>query len=326
MSKNLIFSINGGLGKCIAATAVCSAIKKKYPEDKLIVISGYPEVFLNNPNVDKSFSFGNVSYFYQDYVENKENVVFLHDPYQTTAFIKEEKHLIEIWLEMFGLEYNGEFPEFYITKREIDTFQRQVQSDKPIMLLQTNGGADPNKKYSWARDLPFEVTAQIINEFKDKYTIFHIKRDDQIGFQDTVPLTAQLRQILAVSMLSSKRLVIDSFMQHALAALRMPSVACWIVNTPKVFGYGLHTHIMANPHTVKPELRNSFLSQFNIGGDELEFPYRNESEIFNVQDIINALNYEPQAEQPQQEQPQEQPKAEAITAVEVVEEKPLNKK
>lgn len=303
--KNLIFTINGGLGKCIAATAVCSAIKKKYPEDKLIVVSGYPEVFLNNPNVDKSFSFGNVSYFYQDYVENKENMVFLHDPYQTTAFIKEEKHLIEIWLEMYGLEYNGEFPEFYITKREIDTFQRQVQVDKPIMLLQTNGGADPNKKYSWARDLPFETTARIINEFKDKYAIIHVKREDQIGFQDTIPLTAQLRQILAVSMLSSKRLVIDSFMQHALAALRMPSVACWIVNTPKVFGYGLHTHIMANPHTVKPELRNSFLSQFNIGGDELEFPYRNESEIFNVEEIINALNYEPQVEQPQTEQPKE---------------------
>lgn len=293
---NIIFVISGGLGKCIAATAVCSAIKKKYPDSDLIVVSGYPETFLNNPNVKKSFGFGNVQYFFEDYIENKDVLVFKHDPYDETSYIKEEKHLIEIWCELLGLEYQGEFPEFFMTKREIDTFQRQVQSDKPIMILQSNGGADGNKKYSWARDLPFEVTGKIIEEFKSDYNIFHVKREDQLGFQHTIPLTASLRQILAVSLLSSKRLVIDSFMQHALAALRMPSVACWIANKPKVFGYNLHTHIIANPYTIKPELRNAFLNKFNIGGDEIEFPYVNETQIFDVDLIIKALKDEPKAE------------------------------
>jgi hypothetical protein len=289
---NIIFFISGGLGKCIAATAVCSAIKKKYPESDLIVVSGYPETFLNNPNVKKSFGFGNASYFYEDYIENKEVIVFKHDPYDTTDYVKEDKHLIEIWCELYDLEYNDEFPEFFMTKREIDTFQRQVQSDKPIMMLQSNGGADANRKYSWARDLPFETTLKVIEEFKSEFNIFHIKREDQLGLQDTIPLTASLRQILAVSLLSSKRLVIDSFMQHALAALRMPSVACWIVNKPRVFGYDLHTHILANPYTIKPELRNSFLQKFNIGGEEIEFPYQNESQIFDIDAIISALRKE----------------------------------
>jgi ADP-heptose:LPS heptosyltransferase len=40
--RNLIFTINGGIGKCIVATSVCSALKKKYPNDNLIVVSGYP--------------------------------------------------------------------------------------------------------------------------------------------------------------------------------------------------------------------------------------------------------------------------------------------
>jgi hypothetical protein len=95
---------------------------------------------------------------------------------------------------------------------------------------------------------------------------------------------------MAVALLSQKRLVIDSFMQHALAAFRLPAVACWVVNKPKVFGYDLHTHIFANDFTTKPELRNSFLSKFNIAGDELEFPYNNETEIFNADDIIAALS------------------------------------
>jgi hypothetical protein len=45
----IIFQIDGGIGKSIAGTAVCKAIKAQYPKDKLYVITGYPEVFLCNP-------------------------------------------------------------------------------------------------------------------------------------------------------------------------------------------------------------------------------------------------------------------------------------
>jgi hypothetical protein len=46
---NIIFQISGGIGKCVMATAVCEAIKKQYPDSRLIVVSGYADVFLNNP-------------------------------------------------------------------------------------------------------------------------------------------------------------------------------------------------------------------------------------------------------------------------------------
>lgn len=38
---NIIFSIQGGMGKSIMATAVCKAIKKQYPDSTLIVVTGY---------------------------------------------------------------------------------------------------------------------------------------------------------------------------------------------------------------------------------------------------------------------------------------------
>lgn len=289
MPKNIIFQIQGGIGKCIAATAVCSAIKKKYPEDDLIVVSGYPEVFINNPNVKKTFAFSNVIYFYQDYIEKKDIKLFLHDPYHTTDYVNETKHILQLWCELYDLEYKGEMPEFFLTQREIDMFQRQVQLDKPILLMQTNGGGDPNRKYSWARDIPASVIIPVVEEFSKEYAILHVRREDQLAFNNTIPLTNNLRLILCVSLLSQKRLVMDSFMQHALAALKLPAVACWIVNKPKVWGYDLHTHIVANPFTQEPELRNSFLSKFSIGGEELEFPYKNENEIFNVDEVINAI-------------------------------------
>jgi hypothetical protein len=81
----------------------------------------------------------------------------------------------------------------------------------------------------------------------------------------------------------------DSFAQHVAAGLGLASTVCWIANKPEVFGYTAHDNIIHNPFTKKPELRNSFLGKFNIGGDLLEFPYNSENEIFNSQDIIDSI-------------------------------------
>ena len=293
MAKNIIFNINGGVGKCIAATAVCAAIKKHHQDYNLIVVSGYPDVFINNPNVKKSFAFGQTSYFYQDYIEGHDVKIMFHDPYLTSEYIKKETHLIEIWCNLYGLPYNQEKPEIFLTQRELDFFHRQVNLQKPMLIMQTNGGGDANKKYSWARDLPVSVVMPIIEHFRGDYDIIHVRRDDQEEYPHTIKLTAPFRQVAATALISEKRLVMDSFLQHTLAALNLPAVACWIVNSPIVFGYSIHNHVMANPFTIQPELRNAYIEKFNIGGDELEFAYNNENEIFNVDSIIKALENQP---------------------------------
>ena len=56
-----------------------------------------------------------------------------------------------------------------------------------------------------------------------------------------------------------------------------------------IFGYDMHDNIVSNTFTVQPELRNSYLQQFNIVGDLLEFPYNTEDEIFNVDQIIESI-------------------------------------
>ena len=82
--------------------------------------------------------------------------------------------------------------------------------------------------------------------------------------------------------------------QHAAAALGQHSVVCWIGNTPEQFGYDIHTNIIANNPTIKPELRHSVYSKYNISGTPTEFPYNNEGEIFNVEEIIEALRNDKQ--------------------------------
>jgi hypothetical protein len=289
MAKNLILQIDGGIGKCVMATALCSAIKKQYPQEPLIVISGYPEVFLNNPNITKSLQFGNITYLHSDFIEGKDIKLMLHNPYLESDYVAEKKHLIEIWCNMFGIKYNGELPEMFLNQRELDFYQKKYQSDKPILLMQTNGGGDKNLKYSFARDLPSSVVIKVIEHFSNTHNIVHIRREDQLGYQGTTPIHAGFREILALTLLSDKRLLIDSFLQHSCVALNLKSTVCWITNNPKVLGYEFHNNVLANPFTRTPELRHSTFSKFNIGGDPLEFPYNNEDEIFDVDKIIASL-------------------------------------
>jgi hypothetical protein len=286
---NIIFQINGGIGKCVIATAVCEAIKKQYPDSKLIVVSGYSDVFLNNPYVDRAYNFGGMSYFYEENIEDKEVLILAHDPYLTAEHIQYKEHLIETWCRIYNIEYNNEQPKIYLTDRERTFFGQKFSSDKPIFLIQTSGGGESELKYSWARDIPYNLMVNVISAFKDEYNIIHIKREDQVSYDHTIPVTDTFRALAVLIEMSNKRFFMDSFAQHTAAALNKPSTVLWIANKPNVFGYKIHNNIVSNPFTLKPELRNSYLSKFNIGGDLVEFPYNNENEIFNINDVLKSL-------------------------------------
>ncbi len=288
---NIIFQINGGIGKNVMATAVCEGLKKKYPNGNIIVVSGYPEVFVNNPFVSKCFNFHQTTYFYKEYIDGKDFEVFCHDPYLTTSHIKQDTHLIQTWFDLFGIEYKGEQPKIYLTDREIGFYRTKLVSDKPILVMQTNGGAENQAlKYSWARDIPYHVGQRVVEEFAPTHNILHIRRDDQPQYQNTVQFKEDFRVIAALLPLAQVKLFMDSFAQHTAYAMGCSkSTVLWIANKLEVFGYSNNDNILANPFSVEPDLRNSYLGKFDISGNPLEFPYNNEAEIFDVDKVIASL-------------------------------------
>ena len=292
----IILKIDGGIGKSVAATAVCKAIKTQYPDSKLIVITNYPEVFDGNKKVYEVVRHNELNYFWRNHIKDQYDTrFFFQEPYLDTDFIHRRGHLIKVWCEMNDIKYNGELPELFLSHKEITSFGVNLkQSNKPIMVIQTNGGL-PNQtdKYSWPRDLPLATAQQIVNILAPHYNIFHIRRQDQLPLQNTYPAIADFRQLAVLIALSQKRLLIDSFAQHVAAALNRPSVVGWIANVPSQFGYEMHTNVIANAPTQEPELRGAVLSMYNTNGPEKEFPYNNEDEIFSIEPILAALGHEP---------------------------------
>jgi len=66
---------------------------------------------MNLPYVDRVYQLGNTSYFYQNYIENKDSLIFANEPYYTTDHIHKRLPLVETWCKMYGIEYRGEMPE-----------------------------------------------------------------------------------------------------------------------------------------------------------------------------------------------------------------------
>ena len=290
MANTIIFNIDGGLGKNIMATAVLKAIKKQYKKANIIVITGYPDVFIANPNVNKVIQGGQQNGIYAKYIENKDAKVFVADPYHTSDYITESKHLLEIWCDMYGVNYDGEMPEMFISKAEKQYFEPFYKLDKPIMAIQPHGGAIGQPlMYSWTRDIPQTIMQDVIDYFKDDYAILHIKRQDQLMYANTIGALDNFRSIAILLTLSSKRLLIDSSSMHIATALKLPSVVAWIGTNPKVFGYDMHTNLTANAPTKIVEPNHPHFAKHLLFEDISTLPYNDLNEIFDKKVIINAL-------------------------------------
>jgi hypothetical protein len=294
-NKFVVFIISGGHGKVILATAVAEAIKKHYPDRKIIVVSAYDAPWYFNPHIYRFYTFDQLSnYFYDDFIRDKDTLLFQHDPYHTSDYMRKDTHLIKTWCEMFNIPYNGEKPMLYINPREKEIARDKIKPDlgKPIMLLQTNGGL-PSQQYSkksWARDMPLKVAQNVVNFYSKQYRVIHIRLDEQPALENVEQLTLPHREIYAVFELSKKRIFIDSFAQHIAGALDLPSTVCWIVNKPEVFGYDIHNNVFPNQEMKNEMNKYSFIDQYNITGMIQEFPFENTVNIFDVQDIIKKTN------------------------------------
>ena len=290
--KYSIFHIEGGLGKHVIATAVAKVIKGNHPDRKLIVICAYPEVFLNLNFVDRVYRIGNTPYFYQDYIEGKDSLIFKHEPYFTTEHILKKNSLVESWCKTFNLEYKGEQPELVFNLRQKQFGINKWRRDRPIMVIQTNGGplTDQPYPYSWTRDIPYSTAQVLASHFARDYHIIQIARNEANKLEGVEFINAPMSnmELFSLLLVSQKQILIDSALQHAAAALGRKSTVLWVGTSPKMFGYELHSNIQAIlPNEVK--LPDSYLFDYNFSGTIHECPLLDE-DIFDINEIIASVN------------------------------------
>lgn len=292
MTQKILFNVRGGLGKNILSTAVIEALKKQRESSDIIVITSYPDVFLNNPNIKKVIHHNDQTGIWKRHVFGEDVEFMVQEPYENSNFLNTKKHLIEVWCEMYGIKYNGEKPKIYLSKAE-KSYYKSVYGviKKPILAIQTNGGVvtDNPNSYNWARDMPENLVLKLIDSYKKDYQIVHIKHKNQRAFDDTLQAIDTFRSIAYLLTISKKRLLIDSFAQHLGVAMGLKSLVLWIGTDPKAFGYGENINLKANKFTKDYVVHHNSYQKILLTEPIQTIPYNSLDEIFNFEDIKKNL-------------------------------------
>lgn len=290
-TKYVVWHIEGGLGKNIAATALIKDLKETYSDRKLVIVVSYPEIFLNNPNIHRVYRVGSTSYFYDDYIKDKDTIVFRQEPYFQSDHIMKKKHLIHNWCDLLGLNYTEQLPSIYpnaVQKNLVQAFVR----NKPILLLQTNGGAMTNNySYSWSRDMPFHIAMAVAERYENSHHIIQVTKPNTPLIPNAEHFTQPMSNFEQIALLaaSDKRLLIDSSLQHAAAGMELKSTVLWIGTSPVNYGYNMHNNIVANPPKNTNKMIDSYLFDYSFEGVVHECPYNDLTEIFDIKDILNSI-------------------------------------
>jgi hypothetical protein len=291
----VIWHIEGGLGKNIAATSLISSIKRKHPERRLIIVASYPEIFLNFPEIERVYPAGATQYFYEDYIKGRDTIVYRHEGYFQSGHINKQQHLIESWCQLMEIPYTNQQPILLpnlIQKRIFNIWRRE----RPVMVIQTNGGfIGDAKPYAWTRDIHPEVAQQIINHFAQQYHVIQVCKNESQALQNCEVITQQMSnfELFSILAVSEKRILIDSSLQHAAVAMKLPSNVLWVGTSPKVFGYRLHNNLISKDPVDYPKLINSYIFDYSFEGLPEQCPYYEISEMWDIDQLIKRIEQFP---------------------------------
>ena len=84
---------------------------------------------------------------------------------------------------------------------------------------------------------------------------------------------------------SNKRILIDSCLQHAAAAMNLPSTVLWVGTSPILFGYKQHLNVVAKLPKKANQLVDSTLFDYQFTGHDFQCPYMELNDIFSQEDL-----------------------------------------
>jgi ADP-heptose:LPS heptosyltransferase len=305
--KNLIFISEGGIGKTIASTAVVRRLAEEYPDKRIIVVTGYPDIFSYNPHVHKVFNFNNPLYFYDDYITPESHVIKI-EPYTNYDYMFNHRHLIDVWCDMIGIESKGALPEMFFMDNEFEASKSYVDKitnngKKKFVMLQWIGGMVPHSKDKMAvfdvlmrmhkRSLPHSVAQKLANKLVSRnYVVGVVQHENFPDIQGAERLffpNTPVRGVIALLKFAEGFIGIDSFLQHASVVFNKKGVVLWGGTHPKKLGYEVNTNltreVCKSPFCHRPD---SYVFDANPNTGIWNCPYNTKCMEYDADEIINA--------------------------------------
>ncbi len=290
--KNVLITVEGGVGKQVAFTALLPYIKKQYK--KIYIVSPYKHIFESNPYVTEVFNFGED--IYQSLVLREDVKVLYKEPYSNERFIKKQCHLLEAWaeeLDLGNIDLNSLKPELYLTKKEKEQAKKVYEQMTPFILIQMTGGQSPvsfdennqaqyNSCEPVKRNYPYYK--ELVQEIYKKYPDYNIVRyalpnepmpDELVDIVKTIePIPFKLYHDIIQK--ADGVVCIDSSLQHIASSAGKKCVVIWGDTQPEHFGYTLHINLREENLNKTP-----YFKPLGPSNSHVEFP--------DVEDVMDSL-------------------------------------
>lgn len=248
--KNVLFlSARHGIGDHLMGTAVIEGIKKNYPHLRIVIFASRPEIFENNPFVDKCYSRKLLKgYNHNDFVQ----IVGLNHKAGYTTELQagcKSQHFIDIIYDNLPLSVIDRIcrPSIYLSKNELNVAKKKVSKLKhPFVAIAAFGkkkSRNENKIY------PLEQWKEVIELLRFKgLEVIQIgnKRDPLLkGVKDFRKL--KLRESAAVLSYCDAVITYVGGIMHLATAVRTICVALYAgVEDPEVSGYSENCNLISN--------------------------------------------------------------------------------
>jgi len=278
--SNIILVVQGGAGDVLAHTPMIRSMRKAYPDDKIIVLATYKQLLENNPNIDILLPLSQPRDFYQEFVIGQK-VRFFKKHFVYDAIMDEPakgcKTLPEFICKLYGVEYDGESPDYFITdyeKRFAENFVRQSRSKGFEIVLLHISGAVPseggyqimicggcagkgiasdgsrcsicngsgkvvvNQKTNNLKDLAPEVLEPLVKEYSNSFHFLQIGLEGEPLIPGAYDcLGMSMRETIALIPEAKSFIFIESLFAHAAGALEKRGVVVFQNTSPRFFGY-----------------------------------------------------------------------------------------
>ena len=292
--KKTVVIIKGGIGKNIMFTAVARSLSIQL-QQRITVVTHWPLVYHGLEFIDEVWQLGpGMANFYD---KHRDSTVLNVEPYLHKDYISHGRHLIDVWCEMLGCEWDNSPPEIHIFSRQYDqakAFCDDLRKTKPVAVTQFFGGPMGSEQGKppaggQVRSIPPGLAQLIANDLSDQYHVLNICVPNQPQLEGVTPLTDDLRVVMACLKCADRRIVIDSFANHACAAMAVPATVMWGATDPKVLGYEHHNNVMLGncptPNCMRPY---GWLFDIQAGGVEWSCPHDEICVRFLAEDLTQS--------------------------------------
>jgi hypothetical protein len=284
-----IVQIDGGMGRVLCATA---AINKMSREHETIVITSFPEIFFNHPNLHKIYNLSR-EYLWDDVIKNGE---FLNpEPYHNHLYYNQKHHLSQSFNYLLNGDSSFSFPQVFLTPQElswaasyIDNIKVRTNCSHVIGYQPFGAGCVANDPLGCVdasnRSLSGDAARFIAENIK--YTLLNLSHVP-INLPNVWQGTFTTREYLALAAHVDSVLTVDSFLSHAAAAFGKTGVLLLGATHVQNVGYPNYRTCYRDgfPKAYYP---NRFAGFVDKSKDAMHY---NSEDLHTIIDIVNNRDF-----------------------------------